>query len=487
MFRLRAARPSDAQFVFDLSNDAAVRANSTHSAPIAWDEHVAWFDRMLASADAIFYVVEKTDGTPVGQIRFQHGKDGWVASMSLAAGLRGKGVASGLCRAAMRRSGLREVLATTQTTNVAALGVLHANGFRDVGTEQVAGVEYRVLRFVDDVWVVAEMSANHRGDLARAKEIVVAAQEAGANAIKLQTYTADTMTLDCDRPPFIVSGGTLWDGQTLHDVYRSAMTPWEWVPELKAFADSIGIELFSTPFDPSAVDFLEGVGVRHYKIASFEAVDLPLVRHAAATGKPILVSTGICTLDEMQDVVDACHAEGNLDVTLLKCTSSYPAELSAMNVATVRDMVARFAPQGVRIGLSDHSLSPVPAVVAVALGARVIEKHLTLDRPDGDAEASFALLPDEFARTVREVRDAEMALGEVSYSVDETARNYRRSLFVAEDIAKGERFSQRNVRSVRPAGGLEPKFLPEILGRRAACDIQRGEPLVWQMVEKGLT
>ena len=261
------------------------------------------------------------------------------------------------------------------------------------------------------------------------------------------------------------------------------MTPWEWVPELKAYADSIGIELFSTPFDPSAVDFLEGVGVRHYKIASFEAVDLPLVRHAAATGKPILVSTGICTLDEMQEVVDACHAEGNLDVTLLKCTSSYPAELSSMNVATVRDMVARFAPRGVRIGLSDHSLSPIPAVVAVSLGARVIEKHITLDRPAGDAESSFALLPDEFAQTVRAVRDAETALGEVSYAVDLTSRSYRRSLFAAEDIAKGERFSQRNVRSVRPAGGLEPKFLPDVIGRCAAQDIRKGEPLDWHMVE----
>ena len=201
----------------------------------------------------------------------------------------------------------------------------------------------------------------------------------------------------------------------------------------------------------------------------------------------MIISTGISTLDEIQGAVDACKEVGNSDITLLKCTSAYPAKVEDMNLATIRDMIGRFGPQGVKIGLSDHSMSIVPPIAAVALGARVIEKHLTLDRPEGDAEASFALLPDEFARTVREVRDAEMALGEVSYSVDETARNYRRSLFVAEDIAKGERFSQRNVRSVRPAGGLEPKFLPEILGRRAACDIQRGEPLVWQMVEKGLT
>ena len=486
MFKIRDAEASDAQFVFELSNDPAVRANSLHPAPIAWDEHVAWFARRLADPDTLFYVVEAA-GTPAGQIRFQRGKEGWIASMSMAAEFRGKGNASGLCRAAMRRSGLKDVLAWTRTLNAAALGVLRANGFRDVKTETVEGVEYRVLRFVDDTWIVAEMSANHRGDLARAKALVKAAKAAGADAVKLQTYTADTMTLACNRPPFVVSGGTLWDGKTLHDVYQAAMTPWEWVPELKAFADSIGIELFSTPFDPSAVDFLEEVGVHHYKIASFEAVDIPLVRRAAATGKPVLISTGICTLDEMQEAVAACHAEGNLDVTLLKCTSSYPAALSSLHVATVRDMVEKFSSQGVRIGLSDHSLSPVPSVVAVALGARVIEKHLTLDRPEGDAESSFALLPEEFSRTVRAIRNAEESLGEVSYAVDETARNYRRSIFVAEDVAKGERFSRRNVRSVRPAGGLEPKFLPEILGRCAARDIQRGEPLDWQMVEKGLT
>lgn len=472
------------RFVFDLSNDPSVRANSTCDGRIAWDDHVRWFDARLKDVDCIFYIVETDDGIPAGQIRFENRHGEWVASMSLAAPFRGRGNASGLCRAAMRRSGLREVVAWTRETNVSALAVLRANGFRDERTETVDGFIYRVLRFKDDVWIVAEMSANHRGDIARAKAIIRAAKEAGADAVKLQTYTADGMTLDVSRSPFVIEGGTLWDGKTLYEVYRSAATPWEWTSELKSYADSVGIELFSAPFDAAAVDFLESCGIGHYKIASFEAVDIPLVRHVAATGKPVLVSTGICTIAEMQDVIDACHAQGNLDVTLLKCTSAYPAKLETMNVATVADMVERFTPQGVRIGLSDHALSPVPSCAAVALGARVIEKHLTLDRPEGDAESSFALLPGEFAYMVGAVRDTEKCLGSVSYDVDETARRYRRSLYVAEDVAKGEMFTARNVRSVRPAGGLEPKYLPDIIGRRAVYDIPKGEPLDWSMTEE---
>ncbi len=482
MLRLRDVRAEDVRFVFDLSNDPSVRANSRCGDQIAWDDHVRWFNAKQEALNCIFYIVETDDGVPAGQIRFENRHGEWVASMSLAAPFRGRGNASGLCRAAMRRSGLREVVAWTRETNVSALAVLRANGFRDERTETVDGFIYRVLRFKDDVWIVAEMSANHRGDIARAKAIIRAAKDAGADAVKLQTYTADTMTLDVGTPPFVIEGGTLWDGKTLHDVYRGAATPWEWTSELRAYADSAGIELFSAPFDCSAVDFLESCGIGYYKIASFEAVDIPLVRRVAATGKPVLVSTGICTLAEMQDAVDACHAEGNLDVTLLKCTSAYPAKPESMNIATVADMVKRFTPQGVRIGLSDHALSPVPSVVAVALGARVVEKHLTIDRPQGDVESSFALLPEEFADMVEAVREAEKAVGSVSYEVNESSRRYRRSLFVAEDVAKGELFTAQNVRSVRPAGGLEPKYLPDIIGCRAVRDIFKGEPLDWSIV-----
>ena len=332
-------------------------------------------------------------------------------------------------------------------------------------------------------FIIAEMSANHRGDIGRAREIVRAARDAGADAVKLQTYTADSMTLDCDSAPFRIGGGTLWDGKTLHDVYREAATPWEWTAELKALADSIGLELFSTPFDRAAVDFLEGLGVKRHKIASFEAVDIPLVKYAASKGKPMLISTGICTVEEMQRAVDACHTVGNRAVSLLKCTSAYPARPEAMHLATLRDMADRFGPQGVTVGLSDHSLGFEIPVVAVALGAEVLEKHLTLDRPDGDAEAAFSLTPDEFAATVRAVRIAEAAVGEVSYATDPVARKYRRSLFVAEDVRAGEPFTERNVRSVRPGDGCEPRHLEEIVGRCAACDLRKGTPMKMEYVK----
>ena len=326
-------------------------------------------------------------------------------------------------------------------------------------------------------FIIAELSANHRGDFERAKDLIRAAHAAGADAVKLQTYTADSMTLDCAAEDFRIAGGTLWDGRTLHDVYRAAATPWEWTEELMSLAVSLGLELFSTPFDRTAVDFLDGLRVARFKIASFEAVDIPLIRHAAAKGKPLLISTGICTPDEMQAAVDACHGVGNPDVTLMKCTSAYPARPESMHLATIRDMIARFGPQGVAIGLSDHSTGTEVPVAAVALGAVAVEKHLTLDRPSGDAEAAFSLTTDEFAAMVRAVRTTEAAVDDVSYEVDAVARRYRRSLFVAQDICRGEPFTEANVRSVRPGGGCEPRLLPEILGRRATRNLAKGTPM----------
>lgn len=332
------------------------------------------------------------------------------------------------------------------------------------------------------VFVIAEMSANHRGDLERAKDIVRAAAASGADAVKVQTYTADTMTLDCADGPFRVSGGTLWDGRTLHEIYAAAATPWSWTGELKALAESLGIELFSTPFDRTAVDFLEDVGVQRYKIASFEAVDIPLIRYAAAKGRPMLISTGVCSPEEMMEAVCACHAEGNRDITLLKCTSAYPASIESMNLATIADMRARFAAEGVSIGVSDHSLGIEVPVAAVALGATMIEKHFALDRPEGDAEASFSLVPEEFAAMVAAVRRAEKAMGTVSYEVDAAAFGCRRSLYVARSVRAGERFTDENVRSVRPGGGCPPKCLADIIGRRANRDLDKGMPMRMEYV-----
>lgn len=334
------------------------------------------------------------------------------------------------------------------------------------------------------IYIIAEMSANHCGDRELAKKIIAAAKTAGADAVKIQTYTADTITIDCRNEEFLIRDEeNLWNGENLHSLYRKAYTPWEWQGELKAYADEIGIDFFSTPFDYSAVDFLESIGNPVYKIASFEAFDYPLIRYAASKGKPMLISTGISSLEEIQEAVDACYSVGNTDVTLLKCTSAYPAKLEDMNLLTIRDMMERFGPQGVKIGLSDHSMSLIPPVTAVALGARVIEKHFTLDRALGGADCGFSLNPQEFAEMVKAVRETEKALGGVSYQVNEKNRRFARSLYVVKDIRKGETISPENVRSIRPSNGLHPRHYETIMGRRAKQDLPFGTPMSLDFLE----
>lgn len=332
------------------------------------------------------------------------------------------------------------------------------------------------------MYVIAELSANHGQDFDQAVRLVRAAHTAGADAVKLQTYTPDTITLKSDRPEFRIGGGTLWDGRTLHDLYGEAFTPWEWQPKLKAVADDLGIALFSTPFDPTAVDFLEGMGVPAHKVASFELVDLPLVERVARTGKPVIMSTGMATLDEIGEAVAAFRSAGGTQLALLKCTSAYPAPPSEMNLRTIPDLAARF---GVPVGLSDHTLGIAVPVAAVALGACVVEKHLTLDRSVPGPDATFSLEPAEFRAMVEAVRVAEAALGEVRYEVTEKearSRVFRRSLFVTRDITAGEPFTPDNVRSVRPGHGLPPKHLSNVLGRVAARDLAAGTPLTWDAI-----
>ena len=326
-------------------------------------------------------------------------------------------------------------------------------------------------------YIIAEMSANHCGDKELAKKIIAKAKEVGADAVKLQTYTADTLTIDCKNPEFKLTGGTLWDNKYLYDLYKEAYTPWEWQRELKEYADSIGIELFSTPFDNSAVDFLESINVKRYKIAAFEAIDYPLIKYTASKGKPIIMSTGISSFEEIQEAIDVCKSVGNNDITILKCTSAYPAKLEDMNLETIKDMYDKFAPQGVKIGLSDHSMSIVPPITAVALGATVIEKHFTLDRALGGADGAFSLNPEEFAQMVQAVRDTEKALGSVDYTVNEQNRKFARSLYVVKDIKKGEKFTSENIRSIRPSNGLHTKFYETILGKTAKCDLKFGTPM----------
>ncbi len=325
-------------------------------------------------------------------------------------------------------------------------------------------------------YIIAEMSANHCGDKNLAKEIIKKAKEIGADAVKIQTYTADTITIDCKNPEFMIKDG-LWDGQSLYELYKKAYTPWEWQGELKQYADKIGIDFFSTPFDYTAVDFLESINVPCYKIASFEAIDYPLIKYAAKFGKPMIISTGISSFKEIQEAVEACKSAGNNDITLLKCTSSYPAELEDMNIITIKDMIEKFSSQGVKIGLSDHSMSIIPVVSAVALGASVIEKHLTLDRSLGGEDSGFSLNIEEFHQMIQAVRDTEKALGRVNYDINEENRKYARSLYAVKNIQKGEKFTSENVRSIRPSNGLEPKYYEEVLTKTANCDIKFGTPL----------
>ena len=329
-------------------------------------------------------------------------------------------------------------------------------------------------------YIIAELSANHKGDFELAKKMILAARDAGADAVKLQTYTADTLTIPGNSECLTIKGGTAWDGQTLYDLYKEAYTPWEWQPLLKQYADSIGITLFSSPFDKTAVDFLESMDVPAYKIASFEAVDIPLIEYTASKGKPVLISTGIISIQEIEEALQACYRVGNRDVILLKCTSSYPAPLDRMNLRTIPEMQKRF---NVPVGLSDHTLNLETPVAAVALGACVIEKHFTLDRSLGGADAGFSLNIKEFAAMVRSVRNTEKLLGCPCYDVNQANRRFARSLFVVRDIEQGEVLTEQNIRSIRPSDGLAPKYYNQVLGLRARIPLKAGSPLKFEDIQ----
>jgi len=332
------------------------------------------------------------------------------------------------------------------------------------------------------VYIVAELSANHNQSYDQAVRIIHAAKEAGADAVKLQTYTADTITIRSDKEYFRIGGGTLWDGRTLYDLYREAYTPWDWQPKLKAEAEALGLDLFSSPFDDSAVDFLEQMNVPAYKVASPELVDIPLIQKMARTGKPLIISTGMATLAEINEAMQAAREAGATQIALLKCTSTYPARPEQMNLRMIPELSRRFA---VPAGLSDHTMGLTVPVAAVALGACLIEKHLTMDRSQKGPDSGFSLEPQEFKAMVDAVREAEKALGEGSFKGDQLeakSRIFRRSLFVVRDVRQGEAFNAQNVRSIRPAHGLHTRHLPEILGRKAACDIEKGTPLSWDLV-----
>lgn len=332
-------------------------------------------------------------------------------------------------------------------------------------------------------FIIAELSANHNGNLDVAIETIRAAKLTGADAIKLQTYTPNTLTIDCDKDYFKIEGGTLWDGKTLHELYGEAYTPWEWHKKLFEVAAEEGLICFSSPFDFTAVDFLEDLNVPAYKIASFEIQDIPLIEYAASKGKPIIMSTGIAEEEDIKLAVETCRKAGNNDIILLKCTSSYPAPLDLANLNTIPDLKSRF---NVEVGFSDHTYGSLAPVVATALGAKVIEKHFILDKSVGGPDADFSLDVAEFTEMVSKVRDAEKLLGKVSYEISEKVkknRKFARSLFVVDNVKTGDVLTEKNIRSIRPGYGLHPKHYNKILGKKFISNVNRGEPLTLQMIE----
>ncbi len=334
-----------------------------------------------------------------------------------------------------------------------------------------------------NTFIVAELSGNHNGDYNRAVEIIHAAAEAGADAVKLQTYTADTITIDCDKPWFMTSEGSLWEGRTLHDLYKEAYTPWEWHQGLMEEAKKLGMECFSSPFDFTAVDYLENLNVPAYKIASFEINDIPLIRKIAKLHKPIIFATGIAYEEDIKLALDTCIEEGNEDVILLKCVSAYPTPYEMVNLRMMQCLADKY---NCTVGLSDHTPGSAVATGSVALGAKMIEKHLTLDRSAGGVDDAFSMEPTEFAEMVKNVRILEKALGAYDYALSDkqaSERRLSRSLFAVKDIKAGEKLTPENVRSIRPGNGMHTKHYEEVLGMTAIGDIEKGTPLSWELIK----
>lgn len=332
-------------------------------------------------------------------------------------------------------------------------------------------------------FIIAEVSANHLQSYDNAVKLIKEVKMTGADAVKLQTYTPDTITIDCDNKYFQITQGTIWDGTTLHKLYQEAYTPWEWQPKLKKIAEEEGLIFFSSPFDITAVDFLEDMNVPAYKIASFEINDIPFIEYIASKGKPIIMSTGIATLADIEEALSACKRMGNTQIALLKCTSAYPSPMEDINLRVIPNLRDTF---GTIVGLSDHTLGHTVPLGAVALGAKIVEKHITLSRDDGGPDAKFSMEPDEFKEMVIRIRELEKALGQVTYELTDKqkkSREHSRSLFVVKDIKKGEVFTEDNVRSIRPGFGLETKYIKDIIGKKARQNIQKGTPVEWGLIE----
>lgn len=480
---LRSVCLSDVDLIYEWANDPETRMNSFSTNNIPYADHVEWFRKKLASPGTLFYVL-RSGSDDVGQIRLELEGDSALISYSIASRFRGRGFGKKIIHLAEEKlereyPSVHSLVGCVKFANEASQRIFAALGYARSDKDSLIEYTKRIgsSGMKDRTFIIAELSANHNHNLKIALDTVKAAKEAGADAIKLQTYTPDTITLDCDNEYFQIKQGTIWDGTTLYKLYQTAYTPWDWHKELFDYARSLGLEIFSTPFDRTAVDFLASLGNPIFKIASFEITDIPLIEYAASMGKPMIISSGIATLGEIEEAIAACRRSGNNDITILKCTSAYPAPLDESNLRTMQDMKARF---GVKVGLSDHCMGDVAVMTAVALGATVIEKHFILDRSVGGPDSSFSMEPKEFAAMVKNVRDVEKCLGSISYELSDKMRNNRkfsRSLFAVKDIKKGDIFTEENIRSIRPGDGISPKYLPLLLGNKSPKDFIAGTPL----------
>lgn len=516
MIQARRAVYSDLELYFNWRNDSVVRKSAFSSDPVSLPQHEKWFSGRVGNENSFLYVIE-VDSIPAGQVRFEVSDSIAEINYSIASDFRGKGLAVSLMSTAVtafyeEASGIEFLRALVKSENIASNKVFEKLGFRLESTESdvnkyilttttsstnEAQFKSKVMSRSEKLkiniagrsigkdfppYIIAEMSANHNGSLEKAFEIISMAKKAGADAIKLQTYKPDTITMDCDSEDFKIKGG-LWDGQTLYELYEKAHMPWEWHKPLFEKAKEIGITIFSSPFDFTAVDLLEELNAPAYKIASFEAIDIPLIKYVAKTGKPMIISTGMATEIEIQEAIIAAREGGCRDLVVLHCVSGYPAPSADYNLRTITDMKEKF---GALIGLSDHTIENTTAVASVALGACMIEKHVTLDRKGGGPDDSFSLEPNELAELCRDAKIVWEALGKVNYErkkSEEANLVFRRSLYVVKDINAGEQITHENVKSIRPGYGIPPKHLDDVLGNTAKEDISRGTALQWDLLE----
>jgi pseudaminic acid synthase len=472
--------------IFDVRNLASIRSTMTNSDPISWEEHLSFIESLKRSSEKVYFAVIRKH-TFICSISLHPivKREQWAEwGIYVNPEFEGEGLAKKLSTIFFdhlrKNSLLRKIKALVKFDNSHSLLFHKKLGFIETGRDTTyAHLELSLKK----TFIIAELSANHNGSKKLAIETVLAAKQAGADAVKLQTYTADTITIDCRNDYFKIKQGTIWDGKFLFDLYKEAYTPWEWHAELFEIARDEGLIIFSTPFDNSAVDFLESINNPIYKIASFEITDINLIRYAASKGKPMILSTGIATEEDIKLAVETCRKVGNDDITLLKCTSCYPAPVEKANLATIPDMASRF---GVKVGISDHTTTNSVAIAAVSLGASVVEKHLIVDRKAGGPDSKFSMEPYEFRLMTDSIREVERAIGTISYPTDTSTipgREFSRSLFIVKNIKKGELLTEKNIRSIRPAYGIHPKYLKDILGKKVICDIEAGTPMDFHFID----